>query len=155
MTTSRGPPSTCRCACTAAFLLVMEAELLASLLLSGLETFSSEIPTAHSVPMTHLYAGLVVFLLVPLVFLPFAALSVLLAAYGRDQMLVSLSLGLQALSWLLILVGLGGYLSLHVWCWSCEPTAPWFYVYTDVLVQLVVTIYLTDSTRRKTSADCK
>lgn len=142
----------CRCGSIIALLLVILAEILASLLLSSEEFLHPEMPLLIE-PGIRFKAGLHVCQLSPVVFLSFACLSILFATYGRDGTLFHLSTALQAASWLIILIGLASYMFLKLWYWSWEHVAPWFYAYAAIQVELVVTIYLTQETARKISPD--
>lgn len=142
----------CRCGSIIALLLVILAEILASLLLSSEEFLHPEMPLLIE-PGTHFNAVLHVCQLIPVVFLSFACLSILFATYGRDGTLFCLSAALQAVSWLIILFGLTSFMCLKLWYWSLEHVAPWFYAYVAVEVELVVTIYLTRETERRISPD--
>lgn len=142
----------CRCGSVIALLLVILAEILASLVLSSREFFHPEMPLLIG-PGIHVNAVLHVCQLTPVVFLSFAGLSILFATYGRDGALFFLSAALQAASWLIILIGLATYVFLNLWYWSWEHVAPWFYAYAAIQVELVVTIYLTRETGRRISPD--
>lgn len=146
MTSENDSNIRCRSACVTAFLLVILAEILVSLVLDGgVFSFRPEMLLVDTVRC--------VCRLAPVVLLSFACLSILLAAYGRDEAVACLSVALQAASWLLILIGLVGYLSLNLGHLSCGQVAPWVYVYAAIEVELPVTIYLTRETRRKILPD--
>lgn len=142
----------CRCGSIIALLLVILAEILASLLLSSEEFLHPEMPLLIE-PGIYFNAVLHVCQLTPVVFLAFACLSTLFATYSRNGTLFRLSAALQAASWLIILIGLANYMFLKRWYWSWEHVAPWFYAYTAIQVELVATIYLTRETGRKISPD--
>lgn len=141
-----------RCVCVAALLLLILAEIMAAVLTFGLERFHPEMPL-NSGSTTPVNAVLHVCLLAPVVLLSFACLSLLLAAHGRDETAVRASAALQAAAWLSVLIGLAGYLFVALCCASREGVASWFYVYAAVEVELAVTVFLTDDTRRKVSPD--
>lgn len=135
----------------AVLLLLIVAEMLATVIMCGLELFHSETP---------LYLGsatllnvLYICLLAPLVFLSFACLSLLFSAYGRDETTICVSVALQAASWLLILIGLASYLFVNLLYFSWAHVAYWFYAYAAVQLELAVTIFLTLGTKRKISPD--
>lgn len=142
----------CRCGSVIALLLVILAEILASLLLSREEFLHPEMPLLIK-PGIHFNAVLHVCQLTPVVFLSFACLSILFATYGRTGTLFRLSAALQAVSWLIILHGLAGYMFLKLRYSSWELVAPWFYAYAAIQVELVVPIYLTLETGRRISPD--
>lgn len=152
MITSHGSNIRCRCVCMAILLLLIMAEILFSVIMSGLELFPSEMPLNFGSAI-HVNAVLYVCLLAPLVLLSFAGLSLLFAAYGRDERTICLSVALQAASWLLILIGLTVYLFVNLCYMSLENVASWFYAYAAVQVELAITIFLTHDTRRKISLD--
>lgn len=141
-----------RCLCMAALLLLISAKILAAAIMSGLELFHSEMPP-HFGSVTLFNTVLYICLLTPLVLLSFASLSLLLAAYGRDEPTVRLSVALQAASWLFIVIGLAGYLFVILRYLSWQHVASWFYVYAAVQVELVATILLTQDTKRKIAPD--
>lgn len=148
MTADNGCCAWSCCICIASYLLLILVEILASLMLSGGQFLHSEMPPVTGT-LTHIVAALHFCLLAPLVFLSFACLSLLVAAYRRDRTVAGLSVVLQAASWLFILIGLAGYVFVYQSCLSWEHTLPWFYVYVAVQVELVVSIYFTQVTRRK------
>lgn len=124
-------------------------EILVSLVVSG-KGFT--VPNA-TLGAVRAMAAIRFFLLLPLLLLSFAGLCLLMAAYGRDRVVVSLSAILQALSGLFILIGLVGYLVLYLRCPSLDHMASWFYVYLVVLAELAFTVPLTVLTKRKIPDD--
>lgn len=79
----------------------------------------------------------------PLVFVAFAVLSTLFAAYGRDCSLLRFSVALQAASSLLTLTGLTSFLVLNHTYLSWEHMTVWFYVCSGVHFQLAASTALT------------
>ncbi|TWW76426.1 hypothetical protein D4764_13G0010880 [Takifugu flavidus] len=86
---------------------------------------------------------IIVSLYVPLVFVAFALLSTLFAAYGRDGLLLCLSGALQAASSLLILTGVIAFLMLNQSYLSWKHMTIWFYSCCGVLSELIVVTLLT------------
>lgn len=148
MTAGHGCCVWCRSICIASYLLLILVEILVSLMLSGGQFLHSEMPPVTGT-VTGFIAALYFCLLVPLVFLSFASLSLLVAAYRRDKAVAGLSVALQAASWFFILIGLAGYLFVNHSYLSWEHVLPWFYFYVAIQVELAVSIYFTQDMRRK------
>lgn len=148
MPADHGDCSRRHCVCIASYLLLILAEILASLVLSGGQFLHSEMLPVDGTS-SHAVAALYFCLLAPLVFLSFACLSLLVAAYRRDRAVAGLSVALQAASWLFSLMGLAGYLFVTQSYLSWERVLPWFYCYVAVQIELVASIFFTQQLRRK------
>lgn len=86
---------------------------------------------------------IIVSLYVPLVFVAFALLSTLFAAYGRGRTLFCLSAALQAVSSLLILTGVITFVALNHSYLSWEHLTVWFYICSGVHLELAFVAALT------------
>lgn len=86
---------------------------------------------------------IIVSLYVPLVFVAFALLTTLFAAYGRDGLLLCLSGVLQAASSLLILTGVIAFLVLNQSYLSWKHMTIWFYSCCGVHIELTAVTLLT------------
>lgn len=82
-------------------------------------------------------------LYVPLVFVAFALLSTLFAAYGRDRTLLWLSAALQAASSFLILTGVISFVALNHSYLSWEHLTIWFYICCGAHLELAFAAALT------------
>lgn len=85
---------------------------------------------------------IIVSLYAPVVFVAFALLSSLFAAYSRDDTVLCLSVALQAASSLLILTGLIAFMVLNQSYLSWKDMTIWFYICSGVHLELVVVIAL-------------
>lgn len=79
----------------------------------------------------------------PLVFVGFALLTTLFAAYGRDSSLLWLSAALQAVSSLLILTGVITFVALNHSYLSWKHLTIWFYICCGVHFELAFAAVLT------------
>lgn len=82
-------------------------------------------------------------LYLPLVFVAFALLSTLFAAYGRNSTLLWFSAALQAASSLLILTGVVAFVALNHLHLSWEHLTIWFYFCPGVHLELAFAAALT------------
>lgn len=94
-------------------------------------------------------AVIIVSLYAPLLFVAFALLSTLFAAYGRDGLLLCLSGALQAASSLLILTGVIAFLVLNQSYLSWKHMTIWFYSCCGVHSELIVVTLLTFVSTKK------
>lgn len=110
-------------------------------------------PADSEIPINTLTQVVTVLLYVPLVLVAFAWLSMLLAVYAKDRAAVELSMGLQAASSFLILIGLTAFLLLDLLYMRWEHMTLWFFVLVGVQVQLIFLTTLTWVTRKMLPSD--
>lgn len=84
----------------------------------------------------------------PVVLLAFALLATLLATYAKDITVLRFSVICQAGSSLLTLVGIIGYLLLHLSHLPWKDMTLWFYMLVLLQAQLIVTTVLTRETTK-------
>lgn len=90
------------------------------------------------------FTSVIIFsLYVPLVFVAFALLSTLFAAYSKDSLLLCLSVALQAASSFLILTGIIAFLVLNQSHLSWKHMTIWFYSSCGVHSELIAVTLLT------------
>lgn len=159
-----------------ALLLLIFIQMLTSLVVFGGEFICSNemtISPFHLCPIQHgkkvcdvwqqpnfdtkvviLTALIIVSLYTPLVFVAFALLSSLFAAYSSNGTILRLSVALQAASSLLILIGVFTFTVLNQPYLSWKDITIWFYICYGAHLQLVVSTVLSHVFAKKLNSEC-
>ncbi|KAL6106872.1 uncharacterized protein ACO6RY_10633 [Pungitius sinensis] len=93
--------------------------------------------------MNLLATAVILCLYIPVVFVAFALLAMLLAAYTKDRAALWFSAACQAASSLLVLTGIIVFLALYQTYVNWEHMTIWFYLCVLVQVELLITTVLT------------
>ncbi|XP_061578023.1 uncharacterized protein LOC133444331 [Cololabis saira] len=101
----------------------------------------------------HFSAPLLMCFYVPVVFVAFALLGMVLSIYAKDIQVLRLSMICQAASSLLTLAAIIGFLLLHRPYLTWKDMTPWFYVCVFVQIELIITTLLTRESIKRLKSD--